>query len=187
LGAAFAAWGIRVSCDDAKEVRMANPQPKDEGGFLPKDKEGHSVGEVLGEIGTSAKNFIQSEINLARTEIKETASQLERRLTKAAAFGALMVASVLPFMAFLVIGLGRVFNNNYWLSALVVALCCAVIGGMMTSRAFREVKQQDLSLPHTRDTFQEGVSRVTHKTEELKDSSSGSVHDIRDKTQRRMP
>lgn len=123
--------------------------------FLPKDREGHSVGEVLAELGSSAKDLVKSELELARAEIKQSASEVGRHSAQAAIFGSLLMLSVFPFLAFCVIGLGRVLDGRYWLSSLLVAIVCAAVGGIMAIRAYQKIKQTDMSLPRTREKVEE--------------------------------
>jgi uncharacterized membrane protein YqjE len=164
---------------------MVNPELKSKGGILPKDSEGHSPGEVLREISTSAKDLVQSEVHLVQAEIKESAANLGRHSAQAAIFGALLSLSVLPFLAFLVVGLAEILGGNFWLSSLIVALVCAVVGGSMTYRAYKKIKQQDLMLPHTRDALQYGKDTVTEKAQDVKETATGKVQDIKETTKRR--
>jgi hypothetical protein len=149
--------------------------------MLPKDHEGHSVGTVLGELGQSAKDLIQSEVALARAEIKDSASKLGRHSAQAALFGAFFSLSSLPFLSFLVIGLGSLLGDNYWLSSLIVAVICAVIGGGMTHKMYRKMQQDDLSLPRARESLHQAMETVGEKTHEFKEASSEKVKHIRDR------
>ena len=152
----------------------------------PKKREDHSIGEVLGEIGSSAKDLIQSEVDLARAEMRELAIHLGRTSAQTAFFGALLMMSVLPFFAFLVIGLGKALDGNYWLSSLIVSVVCAAVGGVMTYRAYQKIKQQDLTLPRTRESLQYESDAVAGKAQELKETATEGVHDIRSTTKRRI-
>ncbi|MEO5971680.1 MAG: phage holin family protein [Bdellovibrionia bacterium] len=152
--------------------------------MLPKDHEGHSVGAVLGELGQSAKDLIQSEVALARTEIKVSASKLGRHSAQAALFGACLSLSAFPFLAFLVIGLGSLLENNYWLSSLIIAVICAVAGGSMTYKMYRKMQQDDLSLPRSRENLHQALETVGEKAHEMKEASSEKVKNIRDRDNR---
>ncbi|MFL5813926.1 MAG: phage holin family protein [Bdellovibrionia bacterium] len=163
---------------------MAKPGSKIEK-FLPRDSEGHSVGEVVKEIGTSAMDLVKSEIDLARAEFKESATYIGRHSAQAAMFGALLAISVFPFLAFCVIGLGNVLDGRYWLSSLIVAIVCAVVGGAMAYRAYNKMKKADLSLPRTRETLQQEKEMVVDKTQDIKQSATDGVRDVRDSAQRR--
>ena len=49
-----------------------------------------SVGSVFRELTSSAKNLIQSEVWLAKVELKDAARHVGRHSAEAAAFGALL-------------------------------------------------------------------------------------------------
>lgn len=112
--------------------------------------ENQSLGAVLRDIGVSAKDLIQSEINLFKTELKDSAQKVGKHSAQVAIFGALLVLSVLPFMAFLVIGLGKMLDDRYWLSSLIVAIVFAAIGGGFAYRSFKKIKSDDVDLSHAR-------------------------------------
>src|SRR4051812_21847307 len=81
-----------------------------------------SFGQVAGDLSTSLKNLVQSEIHLAKAELSDSVGRTASHLGMTAAFGAVAALGILPFMAFLVIGLGRLLNDNFWLSALIVSI-----------------------------------------------------------------
>jgi hypothetical protein len=137
---------------------------------MPKDREGHTPSEIIREIGSSAKDLVQSEIDLARQEIKVTGSRLAKHSAQGAIFGALLSLSVLPFLAFLVIGLGRILNDQYWLSSLIIAAVCAVVGGIFTYRAYQKIKEEDLTLPKTREGIERGKEAVSDKVQDIKNT-----------------
>jgi hypothetical protein len=97
----------------------------------PKNATEPSLGTVLGEIGESAKELIRSEVELLKIEIKDSAKKLGKHSTQVAIFGLLCIVSILPLTAFLVIGLGKILNENYWLSSLIIGLIYAATGGIL--------------------------------------------------------
>lgn len=151
----------------------------------PNGTEGMSYGTVLKEVAVSLKSLIQSEVQLLKAEAKETSRELGRHAAQASVFGALLALSTLPFLAFLVIGLGRILDGNYWLSSLLVAIVCAAVGGMMTYRVYKRIKAMDLSLPHTRGTFEASRDTATGKLTEVQHEAQQHLSEIKDSTQRR--
>jgi hypothetical protein len=133
--------------------------------------------EILKELIASAKNVVQSETRLLRTEIDLHVQHAKAHTTQLVVFAALMLLSVLPFLAFLVIGLGEVLDGRYWLSSLIVALLCAGIGGAFAYRAFRKLKGQDLALPETQETVEKGVDRIQQRTKDLSIQAQGGFHE----------
>jgi uncharacterized membrane protein YqjE len=142
---------------------------------------------VIRDVSTSVMNLVQSEVNLLKAEIKESTQNVGRHSAQAAIFGALAMISVLPFLAFLVIGLGRLFGGNYWLSSLIVAAVCAVVGGGLAYLSYRRIKEADLSLPRTRESLERSRSIVATKAEEIKSAAASTqVTDIRTGNRRRV-
>lgn len=139
-----------------------------------------SYASVIKEIGTSAKDLLQSEIRLMTTELKHVTQLLGRHSAQAAAFGALVALSILPFLAFLVIGLGELLDGRYWLSSLIVAILCAAIGGPMAYRAFKKIKDEDIKFTHTKSGLDKGLSAIQQKFDQVKDAATrGDYHEAR--------
>lgn len=136
-------------------------------------KEEPSIGSSLREVGNSVKDLLQSEVNLAKTEMREASQSFGRHSAQAAIFGGLLAVSVLPFLAFLVVGLGRVMNGNYWLSSLIVAVICAAVGGSFAYRAYQKMKQDPISLPRSRESLERSKDVVTDRVKELQNTKPG--------------
>lgn len=128
------------------------------------------IREVLGEVGKSLKALFQSEVDLARAEIKDVAGGLGRQSFRVVVLGVLMLVGVLPFLAFLVIGLGQLLDGRYWLSSLLVALICSGVSGVLVFKIFRQIRQRDLSLPRTRQSLQKGAEIFSHKLHDVNDA-----------------
>ena len=143
------------------------------------------MGEILSQIGKSLKDLVQKEMELAKLELKDSAVKVFRHSSRTAIFGLLLLISALPFLAFLIIGIGELLNDNYWLSSLFVSVIFAVIGGSMAVLAYRQIKKEDLTLPRTRESIQNEMETMTKKAQELKATASGSVRDIQDRIKRR--
>lgn len=137
------------------------------------DGEARSYTSVIKELGTSAKDLIQSEINLMTAELKHVANHVARHSAQAAAFGALLALSIFPFLAFLVIGLGELLDDRYWLSSLIVAIICAAVGGPLALKAFKKIKEEDLKFSHTKASLNRSLEAVQGKVEQVKDAARG--------------
>lgn len=136
-----------------------------------------SYGTVLKELGQSARDLIQSEIRLIGLELKNATHKVSRHSAQAAAFGGLLVLSVFPFLAFVVIGLGQLLDDRYWLSSLIVAIVCAVVGGIMAYRAYKKIKEEDLDFSATKSTWNREINTVQERMNEIKDAARGERHD----------
>lgn len=136
-----------------------------------------SSGTLLKEVGKSVKDLIQSEVLLVTTELKESFQKIARDFLQAVGYGALLALSTLPFLAFLVIGLGEILNNNYWLSSLLVSVFLAAISAPLAMKAWNKIKAQDLDLPHSRESFARGARTVEQKLSEIKDAATGGNYE----------
>jgi hypothetical protein len=127
-----------------------------------------SLGRVLREIGSSAKDVIHDEIVLLKEEVKDSAARAGRHSVQLALFGSLVALSILPLLAFVVIGLGELWGHRYWLSSLVVGLVCLGAGGYMALKIFRKIKDEDLKLTHSRRGFDREMRSLREKIDDLK-------------------
>jgi hypothetical protein len=116
------------------------------------------------------KDLVQNEAQLMKAEIKESSKDLGKDVTQAAIFGALLALSALPFLAFLVIGLGDLINN-YWLSSLIVAVICAAVGGGMAYASYKKIKERDFSFPRTRASLNRERDTIVAKVEDIKEAT----------------
>ncbi len=136
-------------------------------------KENQSYAEILREIGSSTTDLVQSEVALVTAELKDTARVAGRHISQTVIFGALLALSVFPFLAFLVIGLGNMVGGRYWLSSLIVAVICAVVGGRLAFKAYQKLKSDNFSFSHTRGSLKGKVATVQAKVNEVKDAAKG--------------
>jgi hypothetical protein len=138
---------------------------------------GRTYADVFKEVVESAKNLVQSETRLMRSEIDMHVQKAKAHTTQLVVFAALMILSVLPFLAFLVIGLGEILDDRYWLSSLIVALACAGIGGVFAYRAFRKLKGGDLELPETKESLDKSVATLQQKAKNMSIPSTGGLNE----------
>lgn len=113
-----------------------------------------SFGAALVELRQSIKKLVKSESTLARAELKASVVHLGKDVFQIAIFSVLLVLSALAFLSFLIIGLGQLFDNNFWLSSLLLSLVLGVVGAWMVFRRIKDIQTTDLTLPRTRRLFQ---------------------------------
>lgn len=152
----------RIQSHEGRPMQAEN-FPQRETGRQP---EGY--GALLGEITGSVKDLVTAEMGLVRAELNQIAPNLKKHSMQAAIFGALVALSVLPFLAFLVIGLGELLDGRYWLSSLVVAVVFAVVGGLMASRSLQKIRDEDLKFPRTQDSLKRITETVKEKINDVK-------------------
>jgi hypothetical protein len=135
---------------------------------------GEPLAAVIREVGMGLANVIKSDIALAKAELSDTTNVLKSDLVQIIAFAAVAALGILPFMAFLVIGLGALIGS-YWVSSLLVALLCFGVGGGLAYRAMAAMKKHDVSLPHTRGAIELELAAVNRKVKELSAATKTST------------
>lgn len=138
---------------------------------------GSTYGEVLSEVIDSTKDVIRSEINLFATEFNTFLPKFTKHAGEAVAFGWLLALSVVPFLAFLVIGLGELLEGRYWLSSLIVSVVCALIGGPLSLRAFRKIKNEDFKFTQTKISLDKALHSTREKVDEVKAAAKGDRYE----------
>lgn len=133
--------------------------------------------DIIREIFTSSKELVQNELTLAKAEFKHVAKDTIQDLIQVGIFGTLLALSLLPFIAFLVIGLGELLNQRYWLSSLIVAVVFAAIGGVMAYRSFNKIKQQDIDFTVTKNSLRKEKDMVQSNLERIKQAAKGDNYE----------
>jgi len=137
----------------------------------PDEGESRSFSSIVQELVSGLQNLVRSEIHLTRAELKTSLKQTGKDIAMTLTFGIIAILGLLPFIAFLVIGLGRILDNRYWLSSLIVSLVCIGIGAGVGYYFARRLREQDLTLPHTRESVQNEVEIVKNKLQEVKETT----------------
>ncbi len=121
-----------------------------------------SIGELFGQLSSDAGRLIQSEVALAKAELRETTSMLVRDAAKVAVAAALGLLGALAATAFLIIGIGDLLDN-YWASALLVTIVYLAVAGYLAKSAMNEIKRNGVKPEETLATLRAGdvVPRVS--------------------------
>lgn len=132
--------------------------------------------DVLKGVGQSAKDLVIEQGALVKTEFNATLREVGQDLRNTLVFGGLFISGVLPFLLFLVFGLGALLEGRLWLSSLIVALGWGAVTGSLAYSYLQKLKKQDPTLPATRHSVQRGTERVIHKVEDVKDVIKNESH-----------
>lgn len=132
---------------------------------------------IMKEVVVSAKDLVQSEVQLVIAELKLISKNVAQHTTQGLIFGSLVLLSVLPFIAFLVIGLGELLDERYWLSSLIVSVVMAAIGGPLAYRAFKKIKDHDLHMPHTQSVINKDKATVQRAMYDIKTTVKGDTYE----------
>lgn len=125
------------------------------------------VGELFRRLSQDASALVRDEIALAKVELRETAKGYTKDAAKLGIAAAVAWMGVLALTAFLVVGLGDLFNN-YWLSSLIVAIAFLATGAMMAKGALAHMKRNSLAPQETVRTLKQDQQWAKHEAQEFK-------------------
>ena len=128
---------------------------------------------VLREVVDSARDLLRSDFILLKTEVSQSLDNVVKHGAEMALFGGILAVSVLPFLAFLVIGLGNLMDGRYWLSSLIVAVVCALVGGIFAKRSYNKMKMGPMDLSHTQHSLKSEADSVQHQFDKIKRATKG--------------
>ena len=123
-----------------------------------------SLGELLGDLGTQVTTLVRQEIELARTEVTDRASAAGRDAALVGLGGALVYAGVLGLMAAVVLGLVEA-GLEPWISALLVGVIVAAVGGALVARGRSGLATTDLKPKRTIETLQDDAEMLKEKAQ----------------------
>jgi len=109
-------------------------------------KDDRSLGELFGDLARDMGVLVRQEIGLASAEMTQKATRVGQHLAVLAIGGLVAYAGALAIIAAIIIWLGEV-GLDWWLSALLVGLVVAIIGGLMIQRGINALKRVD-PVPH---------------------------------------
>ena len=132
---------------------------------MPRDA---SLGDLLKRLTSDSAELIQKEVELAKTEFRETGAAFAKDAAKIGVAAGLALVGVLALTAFAVIGLGNVLGGRYWLSALITGAVTGGIGYMLVTNAVKDMKNRGLKPRETIATLQEDKAWVGQQARELK-------------------
>ncbi|GAB3379439.1 phage holin family protein [Micromonospora halotolerans] len=118
-----------------------------------KERTQSSVGELLGDVTRDLSTLVRKEVELAKAELREEASQAGK------AGGMFGGAALAGFLAVLFVsyavwwGLSNVMDEGW--AALIVAVIWAVVAAILLANARTKMRQLREVLPRTKQTARE--------------------------------
>lgn len=117
-------------------------------------KEERSLGELFSELGNEISALFRQEVEIARTEMTDKASQAGKGAAMVAVGGFVAYAGFLAILAALVSGLAAA-GMPVWASALLVGLVVAGIGYLVIRRGLDSFKAEKLAPYQTIQSIRE--------------------------------
>lgn len=140
-------------------------------GMLPRaapQNGGASLGELFKRLTSDTGELIRQEATLAKAELRETGSALAGDARELGIAFGLALAGALALVAFLVIALGNLLGDRYWLSSLIVGVLALGIGAMLAKSAINDIKTRGIKPQQTIDTLREDKEWAGQQARELK-------------------
>jgi tetrahydromethanopterin S-methyltransferase subunit G len=120
----------------------------------PVPREDRSLGDLFSELTRETTMLVRQEVELAKTEMSQKASQVGKDVGFLAAGGMVAYAGFLALIAAVIIGLGQL-GVTWWLSALLVGLVVAAIGAYLVFQGINDLKNANLAPQKTIETLKE--------------------------------
>ena len=127
------------------------------------------VSVLLKRIGQDASTLVRQEIALAKLEVRESVKGLAKDAGKLGTAAGLGLFGGFALLAFVIIGLGDLINN-YWLSALLVAVLLLGAAAVMAKGALDHMKKNSLKPEETVQTLIEDRRWAKREAQEFKQS-----------------
>src|SRR5688572_2054537 len=127
------------------------------------------VSVLLKRFGQDASTLVRQEITLAKLELRESAKGLAKDAGKLGTAAGLGLFGGIALLAFVIVGLGDLINN-YWLSALIVAVLLLGAAAIMAKGALDHMKKNNLKPEETVQTLIEDKRWARREAQEFKQS-----------------
>lgn len=123
-----------------------------------------SLGELFGDLTREMSTLVRQEVNLAKTEMTQKATDAGKRVGMLAAGGAIAYGGFLALLWTIAYGLTALFALPIWLSYLIVAVIAGGVGAFLVMRGIDELKKTNLTPQQTVDTIKEDVTWMKQQT-----------------------
>lgn len=138
--------------------------------------DGPSLGELLKRLSSDMGSLVSQELALAKAEMRDSVSQAVKGVTKLSIAMALALAGAISLTAFLILGLGAVLDDRYWLSALIVGVVELGLGMMAAKSAIKSMGEAAHKPAETVQSLKEDKQWARQEMKDLKrDVTSGDT------------
>lgn len=121
-----------------------------------------TLGDLFTGLTSDLSALVRQELELAKTEMQESAKQGAKGAAFMAIGGFLAYAGLILLLIALAILVGNLLDN-YWLSTLLVGLTVVVIGGVMAASGKSQLTQMNLTPRKTIQTLEADAQMVKEK------------------------
>ena len=125
-------------------------------------RDDRSLGELFAELTKETTALVRQEVQLAKTEMSQKASEAGKDVGFLGVGGAIAYAGLLAIIAGIILALGELIP--LWVSALVVGIVVAAIGYFLVRRGLNALKQGALVPEQTIQTLKEDKEWAKEQT-----------------------
>jgi uncharacterized membrane protein YqjE len=128
----------------------------------PVQRDDRSLGELFTDLMHETETLVRQEIQLARVEMTQKATEVGKDIGFLVAGGAVVYAGLLTLIAFVVLALGNAIP--LWASALIVGVIVLAIGGGLVWMGINNLKNTNMAPTNTIQTLQEDAQWAKERT-----------------------
>lgn len=137
------------------------------------------ISSLAKEIAESFQGIVQGELHLAQAELRSSTTRARKGTLLLALSLVVLSGGILPFSAFLVLLAARALNENYLAATLLVAAVFFVASMILALWGSFTLRKSGISLPGTRSSLKEEVSRVKLGAGELREATLAGLRKVK--------
>ncbi len=130
---------------------------------MQQNRDNRSLGELFAELSRETSTLVRQEMQLAKIEMSQKASEVGKDIGFLVAGGAVAYAGFLALIAALILGIAAL-GLAAWLSALLVGLVVAAIGGYLVWSGLKALQRTELAPRQTIETLKEDKEWAKEQT-----------------------
>jgi hypothetical protein len=121
-----------------------------------------SLGELFSELSRQLTTLVRQEITLAKTETSHKVARVGKDVGMLAVGAAVLYAGLLGIGAAIILLLAHVMPA--WVSALIVGVVVAAVGGFLVQRGRQALTNEDLTPRQTVESLKENAAWAKEQT-----------------------
>jgi hypothetical protein len=125
-----------------------------------------TFGDLLSELTTETSTLVRQEIQLAKTELSEKATDVGKDAALITTGGAIAYAGLITLAFGLSLVLGLVMVT--WLAFLIVGVCIAFSGYALLQLGLTRLERTNLALSKTAETLEEDKQWIKEEAKEIR-------------------
>jgi hypothetical protein len=114
-----------------------------------------SIGDLFSKLARDTQQLFKQEVNLAKTEMAQAASNTGKAIAKLAAGALILYAGFMLLLWAAIFGLREAADISWWASALIVGGATLLLGLILVLWARGQMKQVSFKPEETIETLQE--------------------------------